>query len=148
MMKNKTATTIIEKLKTVLEPKKEIAAAYLYGSYAKGMSGRLSDVDVAVILDESISLRDSPFGYKAELLTDLMKALCTNSVDLLIANTAPPFLRFQIFRYGRLIFSRSEALRIEFQVKTIAEYNDIKRFLDIRNRYLSKRLRNGTYGKR
>lgn len=148
MTKNETATSLIEKLKTVLEPKREIAAAHLYGSFAKGVAGRLSDVDVAVLLDESVSLKDSPFGYKAELLTDLMQALRTNSVDLLIVNNAPPFLRFQIARYGRLVFSRSEALRIEFQVKAIADYNDVKHLLDIRNRYLSDRLRNGTYGKR
>lgn len=148
MTKNETATALIEKLKPVLRPRREIAAAYLYGSFAKGVAGRLSDVDVAVLLDESITLKDSPFGYKAELLTDLMQALHTNSVDLLIANNAPPFLRFQIARYGRLIFSRTEALRIEFQVKAITKYDDIKRLLDIQNRYLSERLRSGTYGKR
>jgi transcriptional regulator with XRE-family HTH domain len=148
MTKNKAATALIEKLKTVLEPRKEIAAAYLYGSFAKGLAGRLSDVDVAVLLDESVSLKDSPFGYKADLLTDLMQALRTNSIDLLIANNAPPFLRFQIARYGRLIFSRSEVLRIEFQVKAIADYNDIKPLLDIQNRYLSQRVRSGAYGKR
>ena len=143
-----TATSLIEKLKALLEPKSEIAAAYLYGSFAKGAAGRLSDVDVAVLLDESVFLKEFPFGYKAELLADVMKALRTNSVDLVVANNAPPFLRFQITRYGRLIFSRSEVLRIEFQVKSVADYNDIKHLLGIRNKYLSERLRNGTYGKR
>ncbi|MBI3609770.1 MAG: nucleotidyltransferase domain-containing protein [Nitrospirae bacterium] len=145
-MKEDTAS-LVEKLKTMLEPRQEIAAAYLYGSTAEGTAGRHSDVDIAILRDETATDKDYPFGYKAELLSDLMKTLRTNSVDLVIANHAPPFLRFQIVRHGRLIFSRSEALTIEFQVKAIAEYDDIKRLQDIQNRYLSKRLKNGTYGK-
>jgi len=52
-----------------------------------------------------------------------------------------------ILLYGRGILIRSEAKRIDFHVKTIAKYNDVKRLLDTQHQYLSKRLKNRTYGK-
>ncbi len=39
--------------------------AYLYGSSAKGTSRPYSDVDIAVLLDENISVEEGPYGYRA-----------------------------------------------------------------------------------
>lgn len=138
---------IIEKIKSLFSPKKEIILAYLYGSIAKGATHPYSDIDVAILVNDNISEEKYPYGYRAELLTDIMKVLHTNRVDLTILNEAPPFLRFQVIRYGVIIVARSEAERIDFHVKTIAKYNDVKRLLDIQHRYLSMRLKDGTYGK-
>lgn len=138
----------IGKIKSLLYPRKEIVVAYLYGSVAKGTTNPTSDIDIAILLNESISDDAYPYGYRAEVLSDLMKVFQSNRVDLVILNEAPPFLRFQVIRYGVLIFSRSEAARIDFQVRTFATYNDVKRLLDVQHHYLSKRLKNGTYGKR
>lgn len=147
MTKMENREALIEQLKTVLSQRTEIAVAYLYGSHAKGVTHRFSDVDVAVLLDEHVPPGDYPYGYRAELTADLIKALRTDRVDLVIANEAPPFLRFQIVRYGRVVFSRFEEHRIAFQIKTFKDYNDVKRILDVQNAYLSERLRSGTYGK-
>ena len=140
------ATT--EKIKSLLYPRKEIVLTYLYGSLAKGTTNPRSDMDIAILLNENISDDAYPYGYRAEILSDLMKVFQTNRIDLVILNEAPPFLRFQVIRYGVLIFSRSEAKRIDFQVKTFATYNDVKRLLDVQHQYLTQRLRDGTYGKK
>ena len=141
-------TALIENIKTFFLPRKEIVLAYLYGSFAKGASHPHSDVDVAILLDESISVERYPYGYRSELIADLMKLLRTNRIDLVVMNNASPFLKFQVVRYGLLILARSEAERIDFHVKTIAKYNDIKPLLDIQHKYLSDRLKSGTFGKR
>ncbi len=138
---------LIKKIKSLLLPRKEIVLAYLYGSCAKGTSRPYSDVDIAILLDESISVEEGHYGYRAELLAILMKTLRTNHIDLVILNNAPPFLKFQIIRYGRVVLIRSEAKRIDFHVKTLAKHNDVKILLDTQHQYLSKRLKNGTYGK-
>lgn len=139
---------IIEKIKVLFYPRKEIILTYLYGSLAKGVAHPQSDIDIAILLSENISEEAYPYGYRAEILSDLMKALQTNRIDLVTLNEAPPFLRFQVIRYGVLIFSRSEAKRIDFQVKTITKYNDVKRLLYVQHQYLSQRLKDGTYGKK
>src|SRR4030067_3735866 len=138
---------LIKEIKSLLLPRKEIVLAYLYGSSAKGTSRPYSDVDIAILLDKNMSVEECPYGYHAELLAILMKALRTNRIDLTILNEAPPFLKFQVIRYGRVILIRSEVKRIDFHVKTIAKYNDVKRLLDTQHQYLSKRLKNGIYGK-
>lgn len=138
---------LIRKIWSLFLPRKEVVLAYLYGSCAKGTPRPQSDVDIAILLDENIPVKEGPYGYRAELLAVLMKTLRTNQIDLVILNEAPPFLMFQVVRYGKLIISRSEAKRIDFHVKTIARYIDVKRLMDLQHQYLSKRLKNGTYGK-
>ena len=138
---------IIGKIVSLLLPKKDVLLAYLYGSFAKGETHPNSDIDIAILVNDSISEIKYSYGYRAEILTDLMKTLHTNRVDLIILNEAPPFLRFQVVRYGIPILTRSEAERIDFHVKTITKYNDVKKLLDIQNRYISRRLKDGTYGK-
>ena len=63
----------IEKIKSLLYPRKEIVVAYLYGSVAKGTTNPTSDIDIAILLNESISDDAYPYGYRAEVLSDLMK---------------------------------------------------------------------------
>lgn len=75
-------------------PRKEIVLAYLYGSLAKGVTYPQSDIDIAILLGESMSEVAYPYGYRAEILSDLMKVLRTNRIDLIALNEAPPFLRF------------------------------------------------------
>ncbi|MCC7203148.1 MAG: nucleotidyltransferase domain-containing protein [Nitrospirae bacterium] len=140
--------TLIEEIKTLLSPREEIALAYLFGSFSKGTPTSHSDIDIAVLINGNISEEGYPYGYRSELLSHLMKGLRTNSIDLVILNEAPPFLRFQVIRYGKIILSRSETARIDFQVKTISRYNDVKRLIGTQQRYISERLKNGTYGKR
>ena len=140
--------TLIEGIKTLLSPREEILLAYLFGSFSRGVSTPLSDIDIAVLIHGDISEENYPYGYRSELLTYLMKGLRTNRIDLVILNDAPPFLKFQVVRYGQIIISRSEDKRIDFQVKTISRYNDVKRLMSIQQRYITERLKNGTYGKR
>ncbi|HZX49456.1 MAG: hypothetical protein A2Z47_06380 [Thermodesulfovibrio sp. RBG_19FT_COMBO_42_12] len=140
--------TLIEGIKILLSPREEILLAYLFGSFSKGVSTPLSDIDIAVLIHGDISEEKYPYGYRSELLTYLMKGLRTNRIDLVILNDAPPFLKFQVVRHEQIIISRSEDKRIDFQVKTISRYNDVKRLMSIQQRYITERLKNGTYGKR
>ncbi|MYD87375.1 MAG: nucleotidyltransferase domain-containing protein, partial [Acidobacteria bacterium] len=66
--------SLMERLARALEPRAEIMEAYLFGSHARGNAHRRSDVDVAVYIDEA-RIEAGPFGYQADLTTDLMAAL-------------------------------------------------------------------------
>lgn len=139
---------IIIKINPFLFQRKEILMAYLYGSYAKGTPRNRSDIDIAIYLKHRVDDSQYPYGYRAEIITSLIKLLGTNNIDLIILNDVPAFLKFQVIRYGTLIFTRSEAKRIEFHAGTIAKYLDIKYLLAIQHEFMSKRLADGTYGKR
>lgn len=45
----------INEVKKFLENHGDVKLAYLFGSYAKGKEGPLSDVDIAVLLDERLT---------------------------------------------------------------------------------------------
>lgn len=88
-----------------LELRDEVLEAYLFGSQATGAAQAHSDVDVAVYVDES-RLHRQGYGYAAELGANLMHALGSNEVDVVVLNGAPPVLYHRVLRDGRRILSR------------------------------------------
>lgn len=97
--------SLAERLTRALEPRAEILEAYLFGSHARGDAHGRSDVDVAVYVDVA-RIEAGPFGYQADLTTDLTAALGTNAVDVVVINTAPPLLYHRVLRDGVRLLSR------------------------------------------
>jgi len=125
--------TVLETLRGCLSGRQEIHFAYLFGSLARGTQNRLSDVDVAVLLDPELLARPHPelsYGYKAHLITELMSQLGTNEIDVVILNHASPFLRFQVLRDGIVICETNREERIRFQAQALSRYFDLKPFLE------------------
>lgn len=118
---------IKETLKEYFKDRDEILFAYIFGSLATKTSNKLSDIDIAIFIDQKkINEKDYRYGYQAEFLTDLMKILKTNKVDLVILNSAPILLKHRVIYFGELIYSVDERERVKFQVDTINRYMDYK----------------------
>ena len=96
---------VVERLSAALAARKEILEAYLFGSHARGKARPDSDIDVAVYIDETLA-DDGHWGYRAELTTDLMAALGTNDVDVVVLNKAPILLYHRVLRDGVRLLSR------------------------------------------
>jgi len=110
-----------------LRGKGEILFAYIFGSLAKKTSNRLSDIDIAIYIDDKkIDNSKFRYGYQAEVMTDLIGLLKTRKVDLVILNSTPPLLKHRVIYFGELIYSIDEKERIRFQVDTINRYIDYK----------------------
>src|SRR5438105_1847734 len=103
----------------------EVRLAYLFGSQATGRTNRLSDVDVAVLANPSAALKNTPYGYKALLITDIMKALKRNDVDVVLLQEAPYFLRQRIITSGTPLYVKDELERIRFEADVMNRYPDI-----------------------
>ena len=122
----------IEQIREILvqyfqKDRPEIEVAYIFGSVAQETSNLLSDIDIAVILNEKqIDERLYSYGYKADLLADLIKILKTNEVDLVILNQVNSLLRHRVLYFGKLLYSKNEKKRIQFQIDTINKYDDFK----------------------
>ncbi len=134
-----------EKLRQLLEKRREILFAYLFGSFARGTAGNLSDVDVAIFLDKGQIPGSGPYGYKSEMMVTL-RQYTGKDVDLVILNDASTLLRFQVIKDGKLLLCRSEGDRLRFHEKSLREYLDFKPFFDVQRYYLKKRLAEGTFG--
>ena len=96
---------LLARLTQALVPRAEILEAYLFGSHARGQARPDSDVDVAVYVDETAA-DEGHWGYRAELTTDLMAALGTDDVDVVVLNEAPILLYHRVLRDGVRLLSR------------------------------------------
>jgi uncharacterized protein YutE (UPF0331/DUF86 family)/predicted nucleotidyltransferase len=120
--------------------KSPVNAAYLAGSLSTRTSfGHLSDVDIAILLMEQIK-SDQFLDYQLYFFSELAKRLESDSIDVVILNQASLLLKLQVIKYGQILFSRDEKLRVSFETKAIMDYLDFKKFDDIQNQALSRRL--------
>ncbi len=104
----------------------EVLFVFLFGSVARGSTSKLSDIDIGVYLDPSLS-REEMF----DVLVDISSRLRPNvKGDLVLLNTAPPGLAFEIIK-GKPLVVRDECAMKEFVYETLKIYHD-RRYYDLR----------------
>jgi len=119
--------------------KSPVNAAYLAGSLSTRTSfGHLTDVDIAILLMEQIK-SDQFLDYQLYFFSELAKRLESDTIDVVILNQASLLLKLQVIKYGQILFSRDEKLRVSFETKAIMDYLDFKKFDDIQSQALSLR---------
>ncbi|MDQ2715044.1 MAG: DUF86 domain-containing protein [Chloroflexota bacterium] len=117
-----------------------VNAAYLAGSLSTRTSfGHLSDVDIAILLMGQIKA-DQFLDYQLYFFSELARRLDTDSIDVVILNQASLLLKLQVIKYGQILFSRDEKQRVMFETKAVMDYLDFKKFDEIQNQALSRRL--------
>lgn len=112
----------IQRLKGWLAKDKKIVAAYLFGSRASGRVSSTSDTDIALLLENRYREKafDLMLKYKNE-----MEAFLSANADVVILNVADPFLRFQVYLKGKLLYLRSAKKANAFRIRSLYEYWDI-----------------------
>ena len=134
-----------EKLKDYLHQKDEIIFAYIYGSVARNQDTRLSDIDLAIYIDEDKKPVAGPFGYRSDLIVELQQ-LAGNDIDLIILNEASNLLAYQVFKEGRLLFNKDPDLRTKVHAKTVDKYLDFLPMLKVQEKYLNERIEENRFG--
>src|SRR5439155_21355152 len=110
-----------------------------------GRSRRDSDLDVAVLLARPRGASRS-LGYRLKLATDLGAALHRSDVDVVILNDASPLLAHRVLSKGKLVFERSAADRVRFQVRIASRYFDLIPTFETHIRYLKRHARESRIG--
>ncbi|WFA08591.1 nucleotidyltransferase domain-containing protein [Tissierella sp. Yu-01] len=116
---------IIKVCKDILIKYEKIIFAYIFGSYISGKFNEDSDIDIAIYTKEKI--------HPEEYLEVKLKLTerCRREVDLIILNDAKPLFRYEVNRNNKLLFTRDKNFETNYKVKTLFEYNDVKRYLDL-----------------
>ena len=114
---------MMKMLKKFLQKERGILFCYLFGSQATKNVISESDVDLAIYFNEN-RVKDF-FGKRLELIAETSRAL-KKETEIVVLNTAPPFLRYVILKEGKLIFERDKGKRIDFELKSLNEYFDFK----------------------
>ena len=113
-----------------LSKQEHVKLAYLFGSVAEGKEGKLSDVDLAVFLDESLSKLER-FRLQLKLISELTSILKTDRIDLVIMNDAPLTLNYEIIKANHPLLVRDEGQKIDFEHRILSCYLD-RRYYDKR----------------
>jgi uncharacterized protein len=133
----------IERIVHYFRERDEVIALYLFGSSAAKRKTRESDIDIAVLIDDSGSEKKYLERCRKEYY-EASPGFSLGPVDIVILNTAPPFLKYQVLKKGRILFDRGKKLRVRFTEKAITEYLDYKPIQDIYLKAVAKRFREKT----
>jgi predicted nucleotidyltransferase len=123
-----------------------VLLAYLFGSQTTGRTHAESDIDVAVLLNASLTAEER-FAERLTLIGALSRLLSTDNVDVVILNEAPPLLAFEALRNGVLLYCSNENARVEFQVCTLRTYEDTAPLRQVLLEAMAERIKTGTFGK-
>ncbi|MDI6840275.1 MAG: nucleotidyltransferase domain-containing protein [bacterium] len=84
-----------KRLIEIANRRKEIILMYIFGSMTYGKIGALSDYDIAILVNKKV-----PYNYKYQVHSELCEALNTGKVDLVVLNSAPIELAYNIIYYS------------------------------------------------
>lgn len=121
----------IDEVKAFIEGLERVRVAYLFGSYAKGKVGPLSDVDIAVLLDGRLDKQER-FDLRLRLINGISSILKTDKLDVVVMNNAPLLLNYNIISQGRILDSKDEVERVMFETHILSRYLD-RRYYDERH---------------
>ena len=111
----------ISALRRFLGKQKFVRFAYVFGSHARRDTGPLSDIDIAVYLDEKLN-KNKSHEKELFLINEISGILGTDKFDIVILNNSRLLLNFNIIRDGVVLKSNVE--RIRFEKNVMGEYMD------------------------
>ena len=94
----------------------------LFGSLAKGLRGKNSDIDLAF-------LYDAPFD-EMQLTNRVSQLLRSDAIDVVDLRKASPLLKFSAMRYGQALYEGSPGAFTNFYSLAFRRYVDTKKLRD------------------
>jgi predicted nucleotidyltransferase len=104
-----------------------VAYALLFGSTARNTRSATSDIDVAIGVVPGVRLTALEIGE----LTARLEGVAGRTVDLVIADEAPPAISYRVFRDGCVISMRDRPAFVRAKARAILEYLDFKPIHDL-----------------
>jgi predicted nucleotidyltransferase len=124
-------------IKQYFKNKKEIAAIYLFGSYASGKERHMSDVDIGVLLNHK-HLKSSEIS-KEEYMIQLGRLL-RKDIHTVIMNSAGEVLLKQILSKGKPVLVENSKFHKEFKIVALSKIVDFNFYLKKMHSSLTKRI--------
>jgi hypothetical protein len=112
----------LDRLGLALEASGALMFAYLFGRAAGSQLEPLSDVDIAVYLEDGVDPTDGhldAFGRASACLG-------TDEIDVVVLNTAPTALAGRILQTRRILFDKNPFRRHRFESLALREFFDFR----------------------
>lgn len=107
-----------------------VRTVYLFGSRARNAADELSDVDIALLMEGG----RLPFDVELNMMGEITSVLQTDEVSLVILNNAPLAIAYGVIRDAKVLYSRNENKRLDFEEQITKKYFDFEYYLDIYDR--------------
>jgi predicted nucleotidyltransferase len=105
-----------------------IAAAWLFGSVARGTARPDSDVDVGVLYREDPPRTLAGIGQVFNLEQELTE-ITDLPIQVVALNRAPVDLIIRVLRDGKLLLGQDSLQRVDFEVRSRNEFWDLEPYL-------------------
>lgn len=114
-------------LAVALQGDTRVAAAYLFGSVARGDATPLSDIDIAVVLAASVEPQDRG-RLQRQLLARLGAELPGRDVDVRFLDELPTAIAGRVVTEGILVLDQQPVERVRAEVRARMLYHDFLPF--------------------
>ncbi len=127
--KNRTVEGKINEIVELLKNFSFVDSVLLFGSRARGVSGR--DIDICIVPSREIGLK--------ERLT--LESIMPSGVDISIYFELPIHIRKRIFEEGEVLYSKNMYRLLTLGKETDLEYSGYRRYREYYNRAARERMR-------
>lgn len=115
--------------------KYRLSLVLLFGSQATGKTHKQSDVDIAILSEKELGLREM-----GELSLIFMQGLKAKDVDLVDLKTAPPLLLKQVATNAILLYENKPLVFSTFRVYALKRYMEARPLFKLREESFSRFL--------
>jgi predicted nucleotidyltransferase len=120
------AAGIIERLRPILRRYPQIAAAWLFGSAARGELRPDSDVDVGILLRDPRATAADEYAMLGDLTARLEVATAPRPVDVVLLEHQGPVFAHEALIDGLLILEQDRERRVDFEATTVVRGIDFR----------------------
>ena len=117
--------------------KHRIDILYLFGSYASGTSGSMSDLDIAYYSKNSVD--------EFKVLPELQKTFEEEAIDLINLKNAPLPLLHRVLK-GQCLYASNIKVKIEFEINAESLYFDTAPLREEYFENMMGRIEHGVFG--
>ncbi len=121
----------------------ELQLAILFGSRAREEEKVDSDLDLAFLLKPEFFEKINVIDYRINLINYFSELTGIES-DIIFLNSAKPLLKFQILKYGELIYVNDDFDYARYFSKSLREYFDFKYYKEYHYQKMRERLSKST----
>ena len=112
-----------------LKKKKNVVAAYMFGSHGTPRQNPLSDVDICVFTKDT----------NKKTVLDIY-SYGSDKIDISVFDNLPLYIKPEVFK-GKPLFIKDKFFIAERFAKSFREYQDFKKYQDVYWKNLKKRIK-------
>jgi len=110
-----TLSETVQRVIAEVQQHPKVVAVFLFGSWARGEQMPISDVDIAVLLDNPDKRDEADIG-----------SMCSPTIDLVLFHRLPVRMQFQVLKEGQPLFVRDEEKLIETTFQVMRLYHEME----------------------